>query len=155
MQSRLVELVVGLFLCLGIAAIFILTFRVSSLQATANDVYTINASFQNVGGIKSGSAVSMAGVNIGRISDIKFDQETFEARIYMAIRKEFSGIPKDSSASILTAGLLGEKYIGIGPGGDVRVLEDGDSLKFTESALVLEQVIGQFLFSKAAEGKEK
>ena len=154
MQSRLVEIVVGLFLCLGIGAIFILTFRVSSLQAPAKDVYTISASFQNVGGIKTGSSVSMAGVNIGRISNIAYDSETFEARVDMSIRKEFSEIPKDSSASILTAGLLGEKFIGIEPGGDMRVLAEGDIIKLTESALVLEKVIGQFLFSKAAEGKE-
>lgn len=154
MQNRLVEIVVGLFLCLGIGAIFILTFQVSSLQTSAADNYSISASFQNAGGLKTGSSVSMAGVHIGRVTKISFDSETYEAKVDMSIRNEFDAIPKDSSASILTAGLLGEKFIGIEPGGDMRMLAEGDSVRFTESALVLEKVIGQFLFSKAAEGKE-
>jgi len=154
MRNRLLEIAVGMFLLIGVGAIFLLTFQVSSLQTAAGSAYEVDAHFQNTGGLKAGSAVSMAGVNIGRVKSIKIDPDTFEANVTMSIYNEFDNVPRDSSASILTAGLLGEKYIGIEPGGDLKPLVAGSRIKFTESALVLEQVIGQFLFNKAAEGDE-
>lgn len=155
MQSRSVEAVVGLFLCLGVAAILILTFQVSDLQRGVNgNSYTVYANFENSGGLKVGSSVSMAGVNIGRVTGIEIDSDTFESRVAITLEDRFDMLPKDSSASILTAGLLGERYIGIEPGGDIKLLKDGDVIRFTESALVLEQIIGQFLFNQASSKKE-
>jgi len=155
MQSRSVEAVVGLFLCLGVAAILILTFQVSDLQRGVNgNSYTVYANFENSGGLKVGSSVSMAGVNIGRVTSIEIDSDTFESRVAITVEDQFDMLPKDSSASILTAGLLGERYIGIEPGGDIKLLKDGDVIRFTESALVLEQIIGQFLFNQASSKKE-
>lgn len=154
MQTRLLEIVVGLFLCLGVGAIFILTFQVSSLKDVGGQTYDITAKFSNVGGLKVGSPVSMAGVDIGRVTQIGFDPQDFEAVATLTIRAAYDNIPRDSSASILTAGLLGEKYIGLEPGGDMKSLKEGSKIKLTESALVLEQIIGQFLFSKAAEDKK-
>lgn len=151
MHNRTVEAVVGFFLCLGVAAILLLTFQVSDLQRGVNgDSYTVYANFENTGGLKVGSSVNLAGVNIGRVTEIGIDQQTFESRIALTIQNDYQILPKDSSASILTAGLLGEKYIGIEAGGDLKTLKDGDTVKFTESALVLEQVIGQFLFNQAS-----
>lgn len=151
MQNRSLEAVVGFFLCLGVAAILMLTFQVSDLQRSVNgDSYTVYANFENTGGLKVGSSVSMAGVNIGRVTTISIDQDTFESKVGLTIQNEYQILPKDSSASILTAGLLGEKYIGIEAGGDRKILGDGDVVRFTESALVLEQVIGQFLFNNAS-----
>lgn len=151
MHNRTVEAVVGFFLCLGVAAILLLTFQVSDLQRGVNgDSYTVYANFENTGGLKIGSSVSMAGVNIGRVTGISIDEQTFESRVALTISNDYQILPKDSSASILTAGLLGEKYIGVEAGGDLKTLADGDVVKFTESALVLEQVIGQFLFQKAS-----
>lgn len=152
MQSRLLEIAVGLFLCLGVGAIFILTTRVASLQPNGNETYDITASFENLGGLKVGSAITMAGINIGRVSKITLNPETFEADVTLSLQRKHDALPRDSSASILTAGLLGEKYIGLEPGGDPKPLKAGDSLKITESALVLEQVISQFLFSQAESG---
>lgn len=151
MQNRTTEAVVGFFLCLGVAAILILTFQVSDLQRGVNgNSYTVFANFENTGGLKVGSSVNMAGVNIGRVTGISIDETTFESRVALTIQNDYQILPRDSSASILTAGLLGEKYIGVEPGGDLKVLKDGDVVKFTESALVLEQIIGQFLFNQAS-----
>lgn len=155
MQSRSVEAVVGFFLCLGVAAILILTFQVSDLQRGVNgNSYTIYANFENSGGLKVGSSVSMAGVTIGRVTDIAIDPDTFESRVALTVQEQYDMLPKDSSASILTAGLLGERYVGIEPGGDMKLLGDGDVVRFTESALVLEQIIGQFLFNQAGSKSE-
>lgn len=152
MQSKALEILVGFFFTLGVAAIFILTFRVASLNSGgAEDSYSVSASFENIGGLRSGAAVTMAGVRIGRVRDIVIDRDTFEARVSMDIGNQFNNIPQDSNAQILTAGLLGEQYIGLSPGGDPEVLANGGVLKFTQSALVLENLIGQFLVSKASE----
>ena len=152
MQSKALEILVGFFFTLGVAAIFILTFRVASLNSGgAEDSYSVSASFENIGGLRSGAAVTMAGVRIGRVRDIVIDRDSFEARVSMDIGNQFNNIPKDSNAQILTAGLLGEQYVGLSPGGDPEVLTAGDVLKFTQSALVLENLIGQFLVSKASE----
>lgn len=155
-QTRLLELVVGLFVCLGVAAIFIITLRVSSLQGFGTGpTYTVTAAFENVGGLKPGARVEIGGVGIGRVTGIHYDQKSFQAIATMQINDRYNQIPKDSSASILTAGLLGEQYVGLTPGGSLKSLTDGNRIKFTQSALILERIIGQVLFSKAQEQKSK
>src|SRR5690349_17770118 len=151
MQTKALELLVGLFFSLGVAAVFILTFRVASLDAgTAKDSFAVTADFENIGGLKQGAAVTLAGVRIGRVRSIVIEPTTFEARVTMRIENSYNSIPKDSSASIFTAGLLGEQYIGLVPGGEDAVLADGDAIKFTQSALVLENLIGQFVAGMAS-----
>lgn len=146
MQKRGLEIVVGFFVCLGIAAVFILTMRVSNLADTRGiDGYTVTAEFSNIGGLKAGAPVQLAGVRIGRVSDIRINQTTYEAVVSMYIQERYE-LPKDSDARILTAGLLGEQYIGLGPGAATENLEDGDEIKITQSAIVLEELIGQFLY---------
>jgi phospholipid/cholesterol/gamma-HCH transport system substrate-binding protein len=146
MQSKALELLVGLFFTLGVGAVFILTFRVASLSGAGEGAtYEVSADFENIGGLKHGAQVTMAGVRIGRVRDIVIDKDTFEAHVTLRINKQFDNIPKDSAASILTAGLLGEQYLGLSPGGEEQPLVAGDKIKFTQSALVLENLIGQFV----------
>jgi phospholipid/cholesterol/gamma-HCH transport system substrate-binding protein len=156
MQTKALELLVGLFFTLGVAAVFILTFRVASLDAGgAGDSYAVTAEFENIGGLKPGSAVTVAGVRIGRVRSIEVDPTTFNARVTMRIGNDFSSIPKDAEASIFTAGLLGEQYIGLEPIGiEEGVLVDGDRIKRTNSALVLENLIGQFVAGMASGDKD-
>jgi phospholipid/cholesterol/gamma-HCH transport system substrate-binding protein len=155
MQSKALELLVGLFFTLGVAAVFILTFRVASLSGAGEGAsFEIAADFENIGGLKPGAAVTLAGVRIGRVRNIVIDRNTFEARVTMRIGQVYDNIPKDSSASILTAGLLGEQYIGLSPGGDEEALVAGDTIKFTQSALVLENLIGQFVASMSNSPKD-
>jgi len=155
MQTKALELLVGLFFTLGVAAVFILTVRVASFDAgSAGDSFAVTADFENIGGLKPGAAVTMAGVRIGRVRDIVVDPTTFEARVTMRIEKGYDNLPKDSNAAIFTAGLLGEQYIGLSPGGDEAVLAEGDKIKFTQSALVLENLIGQFVAGMASGEKE-
>lgn len=150
MQSRAVEILVGFFVCLGIAAIFILTMRVSNLADTSGiDGYTVTAAFNDIGGLKEGSPVNMAGVRIGRVADITLDQQTYQAVATLRIDGRYK-IPSDSDAQILTSGLLGEQYVGVGPGGAMENMEDGDRFIITQSAVVLEQLIGQFMTSMGA-----
>lgn len=152
MQSRAVELLVGFFVCLGIAAIFILTMRVSNLGSTSDvQGYTVTAAFNDVGGLKVGAPVDMGGVRIGRVSSIQLNQTTYEAVASLHIDKQYK-IPKDSDASILTSGLLGEKYVGVGPGGSLQDMKNGDKFIITQSALVLEHLIGQFMTSMKSSG---
>ena len=156
MQSKALELLVGLFFTLGVAAVFILTFRVASLSgAGEGKAYEVTADFENIGGLKPGAAVTLAGVRIGRVASIVIDRNTFEARVTMRIGDSYDNIPKDTAASILTAGLLGEQYIGLSPGGEDAALVQGDSLKFTQSALVLENLIGQFVANMAGNSSSK
>ena len=149
MQSRTLEILVGFFVCLGVAAVMLLTFRVASLQDVGgrDGSYPVSAHFENVGKLSVGSAVRIAGVKVGRVSDISVDPNNFEALVKLEIARSFSNIPVDSGASILTAGLLGEQYIGIEPGGDEKMLKAGDELKLTQSALVIENLIGQLVTS--------
>ncbi len=151
MQSRALEMLVGLFVCIGVAAVFVLTFRVASLDTVGGpgSTYRVLASFENIGGLKHGSAVTMAGVKIGRVKDIVIDPTTFEANVTLELSNSYNTIPEDSNAKILTAGLLGEQYVGIEVGGAEEALKDGSKLKLTQSALVLENLIGQFLSSKS------
>ena len=156
MQSKALELLVGLFFTLGVAAVFILTFRVASLSgAGEGDTFEVAAEFENIGGLKPGAAVTLAGVRIGRVREIVIDRDSFEARVTMRIGKSYDNIPKDTSASILTAGLLGEQYIGLSPGGEEQNLVQGDVIKFTQSALVLENLIGQFVANMGSGGASK
>lgn len=151
MQRRMVEIWVGLFVAAGLAALLMLSLQVSNLSSIGgDDGYTIKARFDNVGGLKVRSAVKMGGVLIGRVASIDLDPATFEAVVSMRMDPRFNQLPQDSSASIFTAGLLGEQYVGVEPGGAEEVLKDGDTLLLTQSALVLEQLIGQFLFSQGS-----
>jgi len=153
-RIRIMEIGVGLFVAAGLAALFVLAMKVSNLSTYAdeNDTYRVTARFDNVGGLKVRSPVSVAGVRVGRVAAIDFDNETFEAVVTLAIARRYDRFPVDTSAQIYTAGLLGEQYVGLEPGGATEVLKEGDEIRLTQSALVLEQIIGQFLYSKAAEG---
>lgn len=152
MHARGLEIVVGFFICLGIAAIFVLTMRISNLaDAGPANGYTVTASFSNVGGLKVGAPVNLAGVRVGRVSGIRIDGQTYEARVSMNIAEEYD-IPDDSDVSILTSGLLGEQYVGVGPGASTEYLEDGDRIRLTQSAIVLEEIIGQVLYSLTSDG---
>ena len=152
MSRKELDLWVGAFVLAGIGALLFLALKVANLSAfSANDTYQIVAKFDNIGGLKPRAPVKSAGVVVGRVTDIRFDNESFEARVTMSVDASFQ-FPKDTSAKILTSGLLGEQYIGLAPGGDSANLKSGDTLKITQSAVVLENLISQFLYSKAADG---
>ncbi|MBV2121208.1 MAG: outer membrane lipid asymmetry maintenance protein MlaD [Candidatus Thiodiazotropha sp. (ex Ctena orbiculata)] len=152
MQTRQLEITVGFFMALGLVALFFLAMQVSNLASISSDEgYTITARFDNIGGLKVRSPVSMAGVRVGRVVGISYDQSSFEAVVTLAIDPEFNQIPDDSIAKIYTSGLLGEQYVGLDPGGSLESLEQDSELMMTQSALVLEEIVGQFLFSKAEE----
>jgi phospholipid/cholesterol/gamma-HCH transport system substrate-binding protein len=147
------EILVGAFMAAGFLALFFLAMRVSNLGAvTVGDGYQITARFQNVGGLKVRAPVTMGGVPLGKVIGIRFDPQTFDAVVAMEIDRKFDQIPDDTYAKIYTAGLLGEQYVGLEPGGSEQNLKAGSELRLTQSALVLEEIIGQFLFSKAQEG---
>ena len=152
MNSRAIEILVGVFMAIFFIALFILAMRVSNLNnLTAGEGYTVHARFENIGGLKVRSPVAAGGVRVGRVSDISYDSDTFEARVAIKINEEFSGFPSDTSASIYTAGLLGEQYIGLDPGAEEDFLEEGSEITLTQSAVVLEKLISQFLFSKSGQ----
>jgi len=154
-QSRFIETVVGIFIAIGLASLLMLSMKVSNLSSLSGDGgYTIKARFLNIGGLKVRSPVKMAGVVIGRVTKIYIDEKTYDAVAEMTINDDFRNIPKDTSADIYTAGLLGEQYISLKPGGEDSFLKDGDEIKITSDAVVLEQIIGQFLYNKAAETPE-
>lgn len=155
-RVKAIEIGVGLFVAAGLAALFMLAMQVSNLSSMSNDNgYELTARFENVGGLKVRSPVSVGGVRVGRVSAIDFDMKTFEAVVHMNIGQQYDTFPKDTSARIFTAGLLGEQYVALEPGGSEEVLKAGDEIRLTQSALVLEQIIGQFLFSKAADGAKQ
>ncbi len=148
MNTRKTEILVGLFIAAGLVALFMLAMKVSNLNIYNNDAgYEITANFENVSGLKVKSPVTMSGVRIGRVSDISFDGERFEAVVKIRIESKYNTLPKDTSASIYTAGLLGEKYVGLEAGGDEESLQDKDKLKLTQSSLVLEKLISRFVDS--------
>jgi phospholipid/cholesterol/gamma-HCH transport system substrate-binding protein len=154
-QSRNLEMMVGFFVVAGIVALFFLALQVSNLGSlSSQEGYSIEARFDNIGGVKVKAPVTMAGVKVGKVTGISFDTETFEAVVTLNIDNRYKQIPDDTFAKIFTAGLLGEQYIGLDAGGSDVYLEEGGRLQLTQSALVLEEVIGQFLFSKAQEGAE-
>ena len=151
-QSKMLQMWVGVFVAIGIASLFMLAMKVSNISAFAEtEGYELTLNFSNIGGLKVRSPVTMAGVVIGRVSQISFDKEIYEAEVKVKIENRYDNLPEDTSASIFTSGLLGEQYIGLEPGGSETFLKDGDRFKLTQSAVVLEQLIGQFLVSKASE----
>ncbi len=151
MSRKLLDLWVGIFVVVGFAAVLFLALRVGNLSsANFAETYKLTAKFDNIGGLKVRGPVKSAGVVVGRVTDISFDPKNYEAVVTMMVDGRYT-FPKDTFASILTAGLLGEQYIGLDAGGDEKMLQAGDSFIKTQSAVVLEKLIGQFLFSKAAE----
>ncbi|MDD2759433.1 MAG: outer membrane lipid asymmetry maintenance protein MlaD [Methylomonas sp.] len=152
-HSKTQDTLVGLFVATGIAALFYMALQVSNLGTySSNDSYTVTARFQNSGGLKVKSPVSVAGVRIGRVSSITLDKASHEAVVQMRIESQYDNLPEDSGASIYTAGLLGEQYISIDPGASDDYLKDKSQIDITSSAIVLEEMIGKFMMNKA-EGK--
>ena len=151
-QTRSVELGTGLFVLLGLGALFFLTTQTTgSTTFSASDAYTVTARFENVGSLTNRAPVSMSGVTIGRVTSVQFDPERLDAVVTFKIDSRFDKIPDDSDASILTSGLLGSQYIGLQPGGSDFYLEDGSEIQFTQSAIVLENLIGKYLFNRDAD----
>jgi phospholipid/cholesterol/gamma-HCH transport system substrate-binding protein len=151
MERTTIDLWFGAFVSAGFAALLILSLKVGNLGADGpKETYKIVARFDNVGGLKVRGPVRSAGVLVGRVQEIHFDNERFQAAVTLALDKRFT-FPRDTSASILTSGLLGETYVGLDAGGDDKKLAEGDRIAITQSAMVLERLIGQFLFSKAQE----
>jgi len=150
-NSRLMEIGVGLFVAGGLAALFMLAMQVSNLSANiSGNSYQITAAFQNIGGLKVRSPVTVSGVRVGRVEAIDYDTKGYEAVVTLSIGDKYNTFPEDTSASIFTAGLLGEQYIALQPGGSDKDLKAGDRIHLTQSALVLEQIIGQFLYNVAS-----
>ena len=153
MNRSMVDLWVGVFVAAGFAALLFLALKVGNLATfSTNDTYQVLAKFANIGGLKVRGPVKSAGVVVGRVADVRFDNETYEAIVSMTIDAGYQ-FPRDTTAKILTSGILGEQYIGLEAGGDGVMLKNGDRLRLTQSAVVLENLISQFLFNKAAEGK--
>lgn len=149
-QNNKTEILVGVFVAAGLAALFVLAMKVSNLGNLADQRgYSVTANFQNIGGLKVRSPVSMAGVRVGRVEDISLDKNTYDAKVTLNIYEQFDTIPLDTAASIYTSGLLGEQYIGLDAGADEFYLAEGDEIILTQPAVVLEQIIGQFLYSQA------
>lgn len=152
-RSKMIELGVGLFMLAGILGVVFLGLRVSGLTPGGNgDTFTLKASFANIGSLKPRARVTMAGVTVGRVTDIELDTEWYDARVILELDESLEGqLPQDSTAAILTAGLLGEQYVGLSVGGDPAMLEEGDTIRDTQSALVLEELIQQFVSSMVKE----
>ena len=153
MERSILDLWVGVFVVAGIIALMILALKVGNASSTfdVGQSYQLVGRFDNIGGLKRRAPVKSAGVVVGRVADIQFDNKSFAARVTMNIDQRYQ-FPRDTSASILTSGLLGEQYIGLEAGGDEKMLANGEPIKLTQSAVVLEKLIGQFLYNKASEG---
>jgi len=152
MERTTLDLWVGMFIVAGIAALVVLAFKVGNLSTyNVSESYQLQAHFSNIGGLKPQASIKSAGVLVGRVTGVILDTDLYEAKVTMSIDKRYQ-FPKDTFASILTSGLLGEQYIGFLPGGDEKMLANGDEMKKTQSAMVLEDLIGKFLYSKAADG---
>jgi phospholipid/cholesterol/gamma-HCH transport system substrate-binding protein len=152
MTRSAIDLWVGVFVAIGLGALLFLALKVGNLASFSTaETYRIEARFSNIGGLKVRAPVKSAGVVVGRVADIGFDSKTYEAVAVFAVDARYR-FPRDTSAKILTSGLLGEQYIGLEAGADERTLKDGERLRLTQSAVVLENLISQFLFNKAAEG---
>lgn len=155
MHRKSIDVWVGLFVLLGFAALVFLALKAGNMSTLSfGETYQITGKFDNIGGLKPQSPVKSAGVVVGRVGDIKFDDKTFQALVVLDLETGYK-FPKDSSLKILTSGLLGEQYIGIEPGGDTNNLVNGDRISRTQSAAVLEDLINRFIYSKAAEGTEE
>jgi phospholipid/cholesterol/gamma-HCH transport system substrate-binding protein len=156
-QTKVLETWVGLFVAFGLVAIFFMAMQVSNLSDLRIDdrSYRITARFANAGSLKLRAPVSIAGVRVGRVTGVRFDKQSYEAVVEMRIEPEYDTLPSDTTASVLTQGLLGEQYVGLSPGGTDEYLKDGDEIELTQSALVLEEIISRFLFNKAESGSDK
>ncbi|BBJ00191.1 outer membrane lipid asymmetry maintenance protein MlaD [Ferrigenium kumadai] len=151
MERTTLDLWVGIFVVGGVAALVMLAMKVGNLGTyNVSDSYQVQAYFSNIGGLKPKASIKSSGVLVGRVTDISLDMERYEAKVTMSLDKRYK-FSKDTSAKILTSGLLGEQYIGLEVGGDTETLKNGDELKMTQSAVVLEDLIGKFLYSKAEE----
>ena len=154
MNRSAMDLWVGVFVALGLGALLFLALKVGNLASFSTaETYRVEARFENIGGLKVRAPIKSAGVVVGRVAEIRFDGESYEAVAVLTLDARYK-FPRDTSAKILTSGLLGEQYIGLEAGGDGAMLEEGGRLRITQSAVVLENLISQFLFSKAAEGGE-
>lgn len=151
MGKRSIEIMVGLFVVLGMAAVLFLALKAANLGSfSAGDTYTLMARFDNIGGLKARAPVRSAGVTIGRVASITLDAKTYQGVVRMELQRDVQ-FPSDSSARILTSGLLGDQYVGLEPGAEEKLFVAGDTIKQTQSAVVLESLISQFLFNKAAD----
>ena len=154
MNRATIDLWVGIFVAAGLAALLFLALKVGNLASfSASPAYQVQAKFANIGGLKVRAPVKSAGVVVGRVSDVRFDTESYEAIVTLNVDARYQ-FPRDTSAKILTSGLLGEQYVGLEAGGDGVMLKTGDRLRLTQSAVVLENLISQFLYNKAADGKD-
>ena len=155
MNRSTIDLWVGVLVAMGLAALLFLALKVGNLASfSTSEVYQVQAKFANIGGLKVRAPVKSAGVVVGRVAEVRFDNESYEAVVTMNVEGRFQ-FPKDTAAKILTSGLLGEQYVGLEAGGDAAMLKGGDRVKLTQSAVVLENLISQFMFSKAQEsGKD-
>jgi phospholipid/cholesterol/gamma-HCH transport system substrate-binding protein len=155
MHRKSVDVWVGLFVLLGVAALLFLALKAGNMSSLSfGKTYSVTGKFDNIGGLKPQAPVKSAGVVVGRVGEIKFDDKSYQALVTLDLETGYK-FPKDSSLKILTAGLLGEQYIGIVAGGDTNNLANGDRISSTSSATVLEDLINQFIYSKAAEGKKE
>ena len=155
MNRATIDLWVGIFVVIGIGALLFLALKVGNLATfSGGETYNVQGRFVNIGGLKVRAPIKSAGVVVGRVADIRFDNETYEALVSMNLDQHYL-FPRDSTAKILTSGILGEQYIGLEAGGDGVMLKNGDRVRLTQSAVVLENLISQFLFNKAAEGKDE
>ena len=153
MKRTTLDLWVGIFVVAGLAALAVLALKVGNLSTySMSETYQLQAHFSNIGGLKSQASIKSSGVLIGRVAQISLDPKRYEAKVTMTIDKRYQ-FPKDTFANILTSGLLGEQYIGLIPGGEEELLKAGDEIKKTQSAVVLEDLIGRFLFSKAEDSR--
>jgi phospholipid/cholesterol/gamma-HCH transport system substrate-binding protein len=154
MNRSTIDLWVGVFVVAGVGALLFLALKVGNLATFSNNqTYQVHAKFANIGGLKERAPIKSAGVVVGRVQGIRFDNESYEAIVSMNLDAGYQ-FPRDTTAKILTSGILGEQYVGLEAGGDGVMLKSGDRLRLTQSAVVLENLISQFLFNKAAEGKE-
>jgi phospholipid/cholesterol/gamma-HCH transport system substrate-binding protein len=155
MERATIDLWVGIFVVAGIGALIALAMKVGNLTSlNVGDTYTVSAYFENIGGLKTRAPVKSAGVVVGRVADISFDDDKKEALVTMKVDSHYH-FDRDTNASILTSGLLGEQYVGLEAGGDSEMLKNGDKIKLTQGAVVLEKLISQFLYNKASEGNDK
>ena len=154
MFSKSMEFIVGLFVLLGLAAMAMLATQVGTASLKKTDSYELIANFENVGGLNVKAPVAIGGVRIGRVSAIDLNTDAYTARVTMAIDKNYSELPIDTSASVLTSGLLGAQFVGLEPGGDFEFLQEGDEIELTQSTIQLENLIGRFMFSGAEGGTE-
>ncbi len=155
MQSKGLEFMVGLFLLAGLAALAVLATKVGTVPSKGGaDNYEVHASFENIGGLNVKAPVAIGGVKIGRVTDITLDEDDFSAKVTMSIEGAYNNLPFDTSAAVLTSGLLGAQFVGLEPGGEEDFLADGDEIELTQSTIQLENLIGRFMFNAAEGGDE-